>query len=64
MLELAAVAGRHVDSSLLQELTGRPEPVLIQMMESLIAAQLIVETPQSSLPSATPSRSRPCMRDY
>lgn len=44
MLELAAVAGRHVDSSLLQELTGRSETELIQVMESLIAAQLIVET--------------------
>lgn len=44
MLELAAVAGLHVESSLLQKSTGHSESELIQLMESLIAAQLIVDT--------------------
>jgi DNA-binding CsgD family transcriptional regulator len=44
MLEWAAVAGRHVDFALLQALTGYPEHELIQCIEPLIAAQLLVET--------------------
>jgi DNA-binding CsgD family transcriptional regulator/Flp pilus assembly protein TadD len=43
-LELAAVAGRYVDVALLQALTGRPEPELMQCIETLMAAQLLVET--------------------
>src|SRR6266487_2842482 len=43
-LELAVVVGRHVDFSLVQALSGRPEPELTQCIESLIAAQLLVET--------------------
>lgn len=42
-LALAAVAGRHFDFALLQALTERPERELIQQLETLIAAQLIVE---------------------
>jgi predicted ATPase len=41
-LELAAVVGRHVDFSLMQALTGQSEPELMQCIESLIAAQLLV----------------------
>ncbi len=43
-LELAAVVGRHMDFSLVQALTRRPEAELIQCIETLIAAQLLVET--------------------
>src|SRR5258707_1121640 len=44
MLEWAAVVGRQVDFALLQALTGHPEHELIQCIEPLIAAQLLVET--------------------
>ncbi len=43
-LELAAVIGRHVDFSLVRALTRRSEAELIQCIETLIAAQLLVET--------------------
>src|SRR2546425_405991 len=43
-LAVAAAAGRHVDFALLQALTGYPEHELIQCIEPLIAAQLLVET--------------------
>ncbi|HEY6409312.1 MAG TPA: AAA family ATPase, partial [Ktedonobacteraceae bacterium] len=42
-LALAAVVGRHFDFSLLQALTQYPESELVQVIETLIAAQLIVE---------------------
>src|SRR2546430_2617538 len=44
MLELAAVVGRDVDFSLVQALTGRAEPEVFPCIETLIAAQLLVET--------------------
>jgi predicted ATPase/DNA-binding CsgD family transcriptional regulator len=48
-LELAAVVGRSVDVSLLQALTGRPEPELLHDIETLMAAQLLVETEASQV---------------
>ncbi len=44
MLELVAVVGRYVDFSLVQALTGRSEPEVFACIETLIAAQLLVET--------------------
>src|SRR2546425_198488 len=44
MLELAAVVGRQVDFSLVQALTGWSEPEVFACIETLIAAQLLVET--------------------
>src|SRR5438270_6739503 len=43
VLNLAAVAGRHFDFSLLQELTRQDEAQLLQIIKELIAAQLVVE---------------------
>jgi DNA-binding CsgD family transcriptional regulator len=48
-LELAAVVGRSVDVSLLQALTGRPEQELLQVLDTLITAQLLVETEASQI---------------
>src|SRR5205807_3546724 len=42
-LELAAVVGRSVDVALLQALTGRPEAELLPCLDTLLAAQLLVE---------------------
>lgn len=44
MLDLAAVSGKQVHVALLQALTGRSEQELLQSLEMLIAAQLLVET--------------------
>ena len=43
-LAVAVVAGRQVDFALLQALTGHPEHELIEYIEPLITAQLLVET--------------------
>src|SRR2546421_4645194 len=43
VLNLAAVAGRHFDFALLQELTHQDEAQLLQLIKELIAAQLVVE---------------------
>ncbi len=43
VLHLAAVAGRHFDFALLQELTLRDEAQLLRPIKELIAAQLVVE---------------------
>src|SRR6266702_8660855 len=43
MLNLAAVAGRHFDFALLQELTQQDEAQLLRFIKELIAAQLVVE---------------------
>lgn len=43
VLTVAAVAGRRLDFSLLQQLTGLEEPALIEALKELIAAQLLVE---------------------
>lgn len=48
-LELAAVVGRHVEFALMLALTGRSEAELNQVMEILIAAQLLVETGASQM---------------
>jgi len=48
-LELAAVVGRHVDVALLQDLTGRPEAELLAVLDTLIAAQLLVQTEASQV---------------
>lgn len=42
-LQLAAVAGRRIDFSLLQALTGSDERELLQVLHELIAAHLFVE---------------------
>ena len=42
-MTLAAVAGRHFDFSLLQQLTGYDENQLLLAMKELVAAQLVVE---------------------
>ena len=42
-LPCAAVAGRHFDFDLLQEVTGQDEPGLLALMKELIAAQLVIE---------------------
>jgi DNA-binding CsgD family transcriptional regulator len=43
LLMLAVVAGRRFDFELLQRLTGHDEPMLLELIKSLIAAQLVVE---------------------
>jgi DNA-binding CsgD family transcriptional regulator len=43
VLNLAAVAGRHFDFALLQELTQQDEAQLLRLIKELIAAQLVVE---------------------
>src|SRR3989440_29743 len=43
VLNMAAVAGRHFDFALLQELTRQDEAQLLQIIKELIAAQLVVE---------------------
>src|SRR5216684_2760099 len=43
VLILAAVAGRHFDFALLQQLTRHDEQELLSVMKELIAAQLVVE---------------------
>src|SRR5207302_4871384 len=43
VLNLAAVAGRHFDFALLQELTQQDEEPLLRLVKELIAAQLVVE---------------------
>jgi predicted ATPase len=43
VLHLAAVAGRHFDFALLQELTHQDEAQLLRHLKELIAAQLVVE---------------------
>jgi DNA-binding CsgD family transcriptional regulator len=43
LLTLAAVTGRRFDFALLQHLTGHDEARLLELMKSLIAAQLVVE---------------------
>jgi DNA-binding CsgD family transcriptional regulator/tetratricopeptide (TPR) repeat protein len=44
MLESAAVAGRYVDLALLEEVTGRPEAELLELVDTLVDAQLLAET--------------------
>lgn len=43
VLTLAAVAGRHFDFALLQQLTSYDEQQLLQIMKELVAAQLVIE---------------------
>jgi predicted ATPase/DNA-binding CsgD family transcriptional regulator len=43
VLILAAVAGRHFDFALLQQLTGYDEEHLLLIMKELVSAQLVVE---------------------
>ncbi len=43
VLILAAVAGRHFDFALLQQLTGYDEEQLLLIMKELVSAQLVVE---------------------
>jgi DNA-binding CsgD family transcriptional regulator len=43
VLNLAAVAGRHFDFALLQELTHQDEAQLLRLIKELMAAQLVVE---------------------
>ncbi len=43
LLELAAVAGRRFDFSLLQELTKMDEQELLSLIKEMVAAQLVVE---------------------
>jgi DNA-binding CsgD family transcriptional regulator len=43
VLTLAAVVGRRFDFDLLQRLTGHDETTLLELMKSLISAQLVVE---------------------
>src|SRR6266436_4003543 len=43
VLTLAAVAGRHFDFALLQQLTGYDEGHLLLVMKELVSAQLVVE---------------------
>src|SRR5205823_2855242 len=43
VLNIAAVAGRHFDFALLQELTHQDEAQLLPLIKELIAAQLVVE---------------------
>jgi DNA-binding CsgD family transcriptional regulator len=43
VLQLASVAGRRCDFSLLQALTGQDEQELLQRIKELVAAQLLVE---------------------
>ncbi|HEU0003153.1 MAG TPA: AAA family ATPase [Ktedonobacteraceae bacterium] len=43
VLTLAAVAGRHFDFALLQQLTRYDEGQLLQIMKELVSAQLVIE---------------------
>jgi DNA-binding CsgD family transcriptional regulator len=43
VLNLAAVAGRHFDFALLQELTQKDEAELLRLIKELMAAQLVIE---------------------
>jgi tetratricopeptide (TPR) repeat protein len=43
VLTLAAVAGRHFDFVLLQQLTGYNEEHLLRVMKDLVSAQLVIE---------------------
>jgi predicted ATPase/DNA-binding CsgD family transcriptional regulator len=43
VLTLAAVAGRHFDFTLLQQLTGYDEQQLLLLMKELVSAQLVIE---------------------
>jgi DNA-binding CsgD family transcriptional regulator/tetratricopeptide (TPR) repeat protein len=43
VLTLAAVAGRHFDFALLQQLTDFDEHQLLQVMKELVSAQLVIE---------------------
>ena len=43
LLTLAAVMGRRFDFDLLQRLSGHDEAMLLELIKSLIAAQLVVE---------------------
>jgi predicted ATPase/DNA-binding CsgD family transcriptional regulator len=43
VLTLAAVAGRHFDFALLQQITGYDEEQLLLVMKELVSAQLVVE---------------------
>jgi len=43
LLDLAAVAGRHFDFALLQQLTQKNETELVRLLKELITAQLVVE---------------------
>ena len=43
VLTLAAVAGRHFDFALLQQLTGYSEEQLLLVMKDLVSAQLVIE---------------------
>jgi len=43
VLTLSAVAGRHFDFALLQQLTGSDEEQLLLIMKELVSAQLVVE---------------------
>jgi DNA-binding CsgD family transcriptional regulator len=43
-LAVAAVVGRQVEATLLQAVTGRPHTELLTVLDTLIAAQLLVET--------------------
>src|SRR6266568_4128896 len=43
VLTLAAIAGRHFDFALLQQLTGYDEEQLLKVMKELVFAQLVVE---------------------
>jgi DNA-binding CsgD family transcriptional regulator len=43
VLNLAAVAGRHFDFALLQDLTHQDEAQLLRLIKELLAAQLVVE---------------------
>jgi DNA-binding CsgD family transcriptional regulator len=44
MLESAAVAGRYVDLAVLEEVTGRAEAELLELVDTLVDAQLLAET--------------------
>jgi predicted ATPase len=43
LLALAVVAGRRFDFDLLKRLTSHDESTLLELIKSLIAAQLVVE---------------------
>ena len=43
LLQLASVAGRYCDFSLLQTLTGHSDPELLSLIKELIRAQLLIE---------------------
>ncbi len=43
LLILATIAGRRFNFGLLQQITGHDEPTMLQLMKTLIAAQLVIE---------------------